>query len=82
MKLKPGEWRELCQQHLLQRQPPPLPPGGRHGESDAHHDGDGQGLGDGDRDEDPVPFMEVKYYQASNYITKPCTALRSIIKLD
>ena len=32
--------------------------------------------------EQPVPFMEVKYYQASNYITKPCKVLRSIIKLD
>ena len=27
MKLKPGVWRELSQQHLVQRQPPPRPPG-------------------------------------------------------
>ena len=29
-----------------------------------------------------APFTEVKYYQASNYIAKPCMGWASIIKLD
>ena len=39
-------------------------------------------LGDDDEESSFYGGQVVSYYQASNYITKPSTALRSIIKLD
>ena len=39
-------------------------------------------LGDDDEESSFYGGQVVSYYRASNYITKPSTALRSIIKLD